>query len=138
MGARYLKAEEDAIRDHYPTASRLEILELIPNRTWAQIGARARRMGVHRTSESWGNSVRDGRKLLPDSWSVKENLQILNCYPSLTCDEICAAIPHRSWNSITTHARKLGISRTKEAKVREIQIGRRKVRKEKEEFPKRK
>jgi hypothetical protein len=40
MGARYLKTEDDAIVKYYPTAPRAEILEHVPNRTWAQIGRR--------------------------------------------------------------------------------------------------
>jgi hypothetical protein len=124
MGERYLKAEERIIREHYPTATRTEILELIPNRTWRQIGVHARKMGVHRTSETWGNSVREGRKLLPDSWSVEENMQLVRFYPQHTRAEICAALPRRAWKAIRSHAHKLDIERTREAKARQIQIGR--------------
>ena len=124
MGERWLKAEEEIIRTDYPTAPRAEIVELIPDRTWGQIGVHARTMGVHRTSETWGNSVREGRKLLPDSWSVSENMQLIKFYPRHTRAEICAALPRRAWKSIRCHARRLDLSRTREAKVREIQIGR--------------
>jgi hypothetical protein len=44
MGARYLKAEEAVILTHYPTARRWKILALIPDRTWEEIGAKARKM----------------------------------------------------------------------------------------------
>ena len=53
MGVRYLKTEDQNIEVYYPTATRAEILELIPNRTWAEIGVHARRMGIHRTSKAW-------------------------------------------------------------------------------------
>lgn len=124
MGARYLKIEEETIRTHYPTATRDEILALIPARTWVQIGAHARKMGVHRTSETWGNSVREGRKTLRDSWSAGENIQLIKFYPQHTRAEICAALPRRAWKAIRCHARRLDIARTREAKAREIQIGR--------------
>jgi hypothetical protein len=124
MGERWLKLEEEVIRTHYPTAPRAEILELIPNRTWGQIGVHARTMGVHRNSQAWGNSVREGRKTLRDSWSVEENMQLIKFYPHHTRAEVCAALPRRSWAAIGSHAHRLGIEKTREAKVREIQIGR--------------
>jgi hypothetical protein len=125
MGERYLKTEEETIRTHYPTATRDEILTLMPGRTWVQIGAHARKRGVHRTSETWGNSVREGRKLLPNSWDIGENIQLINFYPQHTRAEICAALPRRAWKAIRMHAHRLGIERTREAKAREIQLGRR-------------
>ena len=130
MGERWLKTEEETIRTHYPTAPRAEILALIPNRTWLQVSAHARRMGVHRTSETWGNSVREGRKLLPDSWTLAENLLLNQFYPQHTRAEICAALPRRAWKAIRCHAHKLDIERTREAKARQIQIGRGNARKE--------
>ena len=124
MGERWLKVEEEIIRTHYPTAPRAEIVELIPNRTWGQIGVHARTMGVHRNSQAWGNSVREGRKLLPDSWSVAENMQLVKFYPRHTRAEICAALPRRSWKSIRSHARRIDVTMTREAKARAIRIGR--------------
>jgi hypothetical protein len=133
MGERYWKAEERIIREHYPTATRNEILALMPNRTWLQLSAHAREMGVHRTSETWGNSVREGRKSLQDSWSIEENIQLVKFYPQHTRAEICAALPRRAWKAIRSHARRLDIERTREAKAREIRIGRGNARKEWEE-----
>jgi hypothetical protein len=133
MGSRYLKVEETVIVEDYPFCSRAKILEKIPGRTWEQIGVHARSMGVHRTSQTWGNSVREGRKHLPDSWTLAENLLLNQFYPQHTRAEICAALPRRAWKAIRCHARRLDTARTREAKARQIQIGRGNARKEEEE-----
>ena len=124
MGARYWKTEDTVIEVHYPTASRADILERIPHRTWEQIGAHARKKGIHRTSKAWGNSVREGRKKLKHSWSDAANERFDLVYPNLTRAHLLNAFPSRTWLSITSHAQKRHLHRTREAKGREINIGR--------------
>jgi hypothetical protein len=67
MGERWLKAEEAVIQTHYPTSRRWEILARIPGRTLVEIGAKARKMGIHRTKEAKGDSIREGRKSHKDA-----------------------------------------------------------------------
>lgn len=132
MGARYLKTEDDAIRSHYPTASRAEILELIPNRTWSQIGARARNKGIHRTSKAWGNSIQEGRKLLSNAWTKEEEKKLIAIYPHATYKLLLATFPSRTFNALSMRAQHLGLHRTHEARCMQVSIGRRNARKEKE------
>lgn len=131
MGARYLKAEEKVIRSHYPTASRAEILELIPTRTWAQIGVHARRIDVHRTTRARENSIREGRKEINGSWSDEENSKFDRYYPHSTRAALLSFFHPRTWFAIRAHAEKRHIHRTREAVGREIRIGREEARKEK-------
>jgi len=124
MGARYLKVEEIAIGARYPTASKEEILKLIPGRTWLQIGVHARHMGILRTTQAWGSSIREGRKDLKHAWSDSDNERFNRLYPVLTRAAMFTAFPSRSWKSLQSHAQKRGIRRTREAKCRQISIGR--------------
>jgi hypothetical protein len=135
MGARYLKAEEEEeeIVNHYSTASRAEMLERIPNRTWLQIGVHARHMRVLRTTTAWGNSIREGRKILKHSWSDADNERFDLLYPIHTYIQLLAAFPERSRKSIRSHAQKRHLHRTREAVGREISIGHRNARGEKKE-----
>jgi hypothetical protein len=133
MGDRYLKTEEGTIRRCYPTATRAEILEKIPGRTWAQIGVHARTMGVHRTSQTWGNSIREGRKVLRDTWSRPDDERLDRVYPKHTRAQLCAAFPSRTLRGILSHAQRRHLHRTHEARGREINIGRENARKEEEE-----
>jgi hypothetical protein len=129
MGERWLKVEEEAIVNHYPTASRTKIWELIPNRTFAQIGVHARTMGVHRTSQAWGNSILEGRKALKDIWSTLDNERLDRMYPVYTRVQLCAAFPSRTLRGILSHAQRRHLHRTPEATGREINIGRENARK---------
>ncbi len=131
MGARYLKTEDDAIVKYYPTAPRAEILEHVPNRTWAQIGVKARKMGIHRTSKAWGISVREGRKLHKDAWTDQQNELFDVLYPKQTYAQLLAAFPNKSLLALQSHAQKRGIHRSREAVGRQMNIGRRNARKEK-------
>lgn len=45
--------ECEIIRNHYPTASKQEMIELLPNRKWASINAQASKLGVQRESFFW-------------------------------------------------------------------------------------
>jgi hypothetical protein len=130
MGARWLKVEEEAIVEDYPTATRAEMLERIPDRTWNQIGVHARHMHVLRTTSAWGNSIREGRKKLKHSWSDADNERFDLWYPIRTYAQLLAAFPERSPKSIRSHAQKRHLHRTREAVGREINIGRRNARKE--------
>ena len=124
MGARYLKYEEAIIRNEYPTASRARLLALLPDRTWEQIGVHARKMGVHRTSETWGNSIREGRKILKDTWSDRDNKRFDHLYPNATRALLLDAFPARTWISIQSHAQKRQMHRRREAISLQISIGR--------------
>ena len=124
MGARYLKVEETFIRAHYPTATRAEILELIPGRTWAQIGVHARRMGILRTTKARGDSIREGRKELKHAWSNADNERFDHFYPNATRERLLDAFPLRTWKSIQSHAQKRVVHRTREAAALQISIGR--------------
>lgn len=130
MGARYLKTEEEAIVERYPTASRAEILTLIPDRTWAQIGVHARSMGIHRATQSWGNSIREGRKVLRNSWSEADNMRLDKLYPTETRADLLAGFPNRSYIAIRSHAQRRHLQRTFYATGREINIGREKAKRE--------
>jgi hypothetical protein len=129
MGARYLKAEEAVILSHYPTSRRWEILALIPGRTWVEIGAKARKMRVLRTSAAKGQSVREGRKVLTSSWSFKDNFLLDRLYPTATHAELLDAFQNRTLKSIFSHARRRGLHRSKEAKARQVKIGRKEAKK---------
>ena len=130
MGARWLKAEEIEIVNHYPTASPAEMCERIPDRTWNQIGVHARRMHVLRTTSAWGNSVREGRKKLKHAWSDQDNKQFDLLFPTHTHAQLLAAFPGRTRKSIRSHAYKRHLHRTREAVGRQINIGRENARKE--------
>lgn len=132
MGARWLKVEEKVIVEYYPTASRAEILERIPNRTWAQIGVHARMMGVHRTTQSWGNSIREGRKAHKDAWNDKQNALFDQLYPTASRTKILAAFPKKTYIAIQSHAQRRHLHRTKEAGARQMNIGREEASKENE------
>jgi hypothetical protein len=124
MGARWLKVEEAAIVEDYHTASRSDIRERIPNRTWAQIGVHARRMGVHRTTRARGNSVREGRKANKDAWNDQQNALFDQLYPTQTREQLLAAFPNRTYFAIQAHAQRRHLYRTKEAGARQMNIGR--------------
>ena len=131
MGERYLKSEDAIIKEHYPTSTREEILALIPNRTWTQSVSHAHRMGVHRTSQAWGNSIREGRKGLRGSWTDPENDRFDLLYPTSSRSYLLSAFHPRTWHAIQSHAQKRHLHRTREAVGREINIGRENARKEK-------
>lgn len=131
MGARYLKTEDDVIRRHYPTATRPDILERIPNRTWNQIGDHARKMGIYRTSQAWGHSVREGRKWHKDTWTDQQNELFDALYPTQTRVQLLATFPNKSLIALQSHAQKRHIHRTREAIGRQMNIGRKNARKEK-------
>ena len=128
MGERYLKREETVIAVHYPTSTREEIMALIPNRTWTQIGIHARQMGIFRTSQAWGNSIREGRNILRNSWSVKDNFLFDRLYPFATYEELLLHFPDRTLTALQSHAHVRHLHRTREAAGREMNIGRRNAR----------
>ena len=130
MGARYLKMEDEVILKYYPTASRAKILELIPNRTWEEIGVHARKKGIHRTSTAWGDSIREGRKILKHSWSDVDNDLFDRYYPNSTRSALLNFFYPRTWFAIQSHAEKRNLHRTRKAIGREIAIGRKNGRKE--------
>jgi hypothetical protein len=129
MGERYLKAEEAVIRAHYPTSRRWNILALIPSRTWAEIGVKARKMGIHRNKEAKGDSIREGRMMLKCAYSDGENERFDRIYPTSTHAELLVAFPDRTLNSIFSHARRRHLHRTKEAKAIQMKIGREEAKK---------
>lgn len=133
MGARYLKTEEEVIVKCYPTASRDEIIKLIPDRTWGQIGVKARKMGIHRTSKAWGNSTREGRKLHKDAWTDQQNELFDHLYPTQTRMQLLDAFPGKSWFALQTHAQRRHLHRNFAATRRQMQIGKKNARKKKEE-----
>jgi len=130
MGARYLKVEETVIRAQYPTASRTEILELIPDRSWAQIGVHARRMRILRTTKARGNAISEGRKALKHAWSDMDNKRFDAMYPTVTRAQLSAAFPSRTWLSLQSHAQKRQLHRTRQAVGRQVDIGRSNARRE--------
>ena len=123
MGARYLKMEETVIQVWYPTASKEKILDLMPGRTWPQIGVHARRMGIHRTTQAKGNSIRAGRKEIKGAWSDEENERFDELYPYSAREFLIAAFYPRTWLALQSHAEKRHLHRTREAVSREIKIG---------------
>jgi len=131
MGDRWLKSEEFEIVNHYPTATRTEMLLRVSERTWAQIGVHARCMRVSRTSEAWGNSIREGRKALEHAWSDTDNKRFDVMYPTATHAQLLAAFPDKSRKAILSHAQKRHLHRTREAAGRQINIGRANARREK-------
>jgi len=130
MGARYLKVEETVIRAQYPTTSRTEILELIPGRTWAQIGVHARRMRILRTTKARGISIAEGRKALKHAWSIADNKRFDAMYPIVTRAQLSAAFPSRTWKSLQSHAQKRHLHRTRQAAGKQVNIGRSNARRE--------
>jgi hypothetical protein len=129
MGARYLKAEEAVIRARYPTSRRWQILALIPGRTWVEICAKARKMGIHRTKAAKGDSICEGRKLSRYLWSDSDNVKFDLLYPTATHEQLLNTFHTKTWISIRSHAEKRRIHRTKEAKARQVKIGREKAKK---------
>jgi hypothetical protein len=125
MGARYLKGEEAVIRSHYPTSRRWEILALIPDRTWVQIGVKARTMGIRRTKAAKGDSICEGRKRSGYLWSDSDNVKFDLLYPTATHEQLLNTFHTKTWISLRSHAEKRDIHRTKEAKARQVKIGRR-------------
>lgn len=132
MGGRYLKVEDELIMMHYPTATREEIKRLIPTRTWDQIGVRARRMNVYRMTKAKGTSILEGRKESGYIWSDSDNAKFDLLYPTATQAQLLATFHTRTWISIRSHAEKRKIHRTREAKGRQMNIGCRNARREKE------
>jgi hypothetical protein len=53
----WTQEEETIIRELYPTADAMEILQLIPNRSWQSIYARASKLGIKRERNRQPNSV---------------------------------------------------------------------------------
>jgi len=130
MGARYLKVEDEAIKAHYPTATRREILRLIPTRTWNQIGVRARRINVYRTTKAKGTAIIESRKESGYLWSDSDNIKFDLLYPGATQEQLLNTFHTKTWSSIRSHAEKRGIHRTREAIGRQMNIGRRNARRE--------
>ena len=131
MGDRWLKSEVSKIVEYYPTASPAEMVLRIPERTWAQIGFYARRMRILRTTEARGDSIREGRKASKHAWSDMDNKRFDAMYPTVTRAQLSAAFPSRTWLSLQSHAQKRQLHRTKEARARQMEIGRKEARKAK-------
>ena len=130
MGARYLKVEDEVLINDYPTAWRKEILDKIPGRTWEELSAHARRKGIHRTAKAKGDSVREGRKTLKNTWSDAENDKFRRLYPVVSYIHLLGAFPKRSISALHAHAYILKVKRTREAKASAVKIGRENARKE--------
>jgi len=101
------------------------MLVLIPDRTWEEIGVHARRMGIHRTTQARGNSIRAGRKEIKGAWSDEENERFDELYPYSARGFLLSAFYPRTRLAIQSHAEKRHLHRTREAISREIQIGKR-------------
>ena len=129
-----MKAEEAEIRVQYPTARRWIILKHIPYRTWCQIGVKARKMGIHRTKEAKGESMREGRMLLKNAYLPLQNFLFDRLYPTNTHAELLEAFPGRTLKALQSHARRRHLHRTKEAKARQIHIGREEARRKEERY----
>jgi len=130
MGARWLKAEEAEIRNHYSSSTRAEMLLGIPERTWAQIGVHARRMRILRTTKARGYSISEGRKALKHAWSDIDNKRFDAMYPIVTHAQLSAAFPSRTWKSLQSHAQKRHVHRTRQAVGTQVNIGRSNARRE--------
>jgi hypothetical protein len=81
-------------------------------------------MGIHRNKEAKGDSIREGRMLLKSTYSFTENVRFDRIYPFATHAELLDAFPKRTLTSVFSHARRRGLHRTKEAKARQVKIGR--------------
>jgi hypothetical protein len=73
-------------------------------------------MRVYRTSAAKGQSVREGRAQLKETYALSENILFDRLYPTATRAELLKAFP--------VHAARRHLHRTKEAKARQVQIGR--------------
>lgn len=128
MSERYLKTEEQIIIDHYPTASKDELMRHLPGRAWTAIYAHAQILGVQRTRETKGKNIVDGLKknrINPNFfYSDEEVARLIEIYPSATRAELSAAFPNRSMKALTACAYRLGLKRTREAKGIQMGIGR--------------
>jgi hypothetical protein len=81
-------------------------------------------MRVLRTTQSKGDSIREGRKSHKDAWSDLQNERFDRLYPIVTREELLAAFPNRTFISIQSHAQKRHIYRSREATGRQMNIGR--------------
>lgn len=129
---RYLKTEEDTIRERYPFSPAEEILEQIPRRSWTAISAHARTMGVHRTQEAKGHQMLEGRKKkhtgnAPSNFYSDEDIALfIELYPIASRTLIASKYPYRTRKGLNALAGRLGLHRTHEAKSAEIERAKKK------------
>lgn len=97
--------EEDIIKKYYPYGDREIILKYLPDKTWANIGAKARRMNILRTRHYW---------------SQEDNKWLKEFYHIKTINEIMLKFPYKTKQSIFDHAFDLGLTfpKTRDMEVR--------------------
>lgn len=120
-GKPYSRAEDEALRKHYPEHGRLwdGWAVLLPGRTPNSISIRAHKLGIRRKAEDW---------------DVEEDAILRINYPShgATWDGWAELLPHRSTKAIAAHAHALGLvtmrgkrAKASSARKRVGEVGRR-------------
>jgi hypothetical protein len=127
------ETHEDALlKEHYPRASREELLQAIPNRSFMAMVCRAWTLGIVRqvieptdvpVNMSWQDyqimqeqgltdkEIQARKERKTPRWTPQEDEQLQSFYPSAPRAELLQAIPARNYNSMCHRAQTLGLSR---------------------------
>ena len=118
--------EEDAIiREKYPLADPLEILELLPGRTWNGVVKHASKLGVLREVRAAQSRVRmeteartvDTSNKTGLAWTEEEDAILREMFNMADPVEVLKALPGRTWVGINHRADRIGMAKRGQAKL---------------------
>jgi DNA-binding transcriptional ArsR family regulator len=95
--------EVEKLTETYRDATREEILEALPGRSWDSVRKCATKMGLHRNPSF--------RCVTGRRWSDHEEQALRDLYPRSKRETVLAALPRRTWGAITHHANQVGVKR---------------------------
>lgn len=105
---RWTEEEAAIVEKHYETMPKEQLMELLPERTWAQIRRRANRVGLKR-------KVVDKRAVARRYAPWEDELLRRHCRGEFTMVELLSKLDNRTEDSVRCEAKKLGLRRDDKA-----------------------
>lgn len=114
--------EEYAIlREMYPTADSVAILEMLPDRTWRGIVKVASKLKITRGPKNTVPS--DSERVKGWSfWSEDEDTILREMYARADAGAILEMLPDRTWTGVKRHANELGLLRERGGKAKDERL----------------
>ncbi|EFH87001.1 SANT/Myb domain-containing protein [Ktedonobacter racemifer] len=121
----WTEQENAVIREKYPLADPLEILELLPGRTWNGVTKHASKLGVLREVRGVQSRVRMETETQTTGisnkaglvWSEEDDATLREMFNTTDPIEVLKALPGRTWVGINHRADRIGIARRGQAKL---------------------
>lgn len=121
----WTEGEDTIIREKYPLADPLEILELLPGRTWNSIIKHASKLGVLREVRAVQSHVRMETETQTAgtsnkarlAWTEEEDAILREMFNAADPVEVLKALPGRTWAGINHRADRIGIAKRGQAKL---------------------